>query len=68
MRELSEEVNLKTNSLNPICITNTSNSVTDEKAYLFWCDSKNTSNTKPITSDETELIKKIGLIQKNAFQ
>ena len=56
IRELSEEANLKTDLLNHICVTNTSNSVTDERAFLFWCDFKNTSILIPRNLDRTELI------------
>lgn len=60
MREMNEEANLGVtrNHLNFICKTHTSNSVTDEKAYLFWCDVKNTTNIDLINRvDPTELIK-----------
>lgn len=55
-RELREEGEIDSMNLNLICNTNTSNSVTDEKANLYWCDFKDTFNSNNYERDETELI------------
>lgn len=53
-REVREEGYLEANKLFKICITTTSNSVTDEVAHLYFCDFKNTKNIKEKLCDETE--------------
>lgn len=55
-RELREEAKLDSYKLNFICKTNTSNSVTDEKAFLFWCDKEDTFISENDPQDSTELI------------
>ncbi|MDB5226801.1 MAG: hydrolase [Bacteroidota bacterium] len=59
-RELKEEVGLTANKWTQICITNTSNSITDETAFLFLAQELSHTETEP---DETELlqIKKVSL-------
>lgn len=59
-RELKEEVGLIANKWTQICMTNTSNSITDETAYLFIAQELSHTETEP---DETELlqIKKVSL-------
>ena len=54
IREMEEEAKLTTTKLEKICITNTSNSVTDETAHLFFCDFANTFEYKKATADLTE--------------
>lgn len=59
-RELNEEANLgiKEKNLNLMCLTHTSNSVTDEEAHLFWCDVTLTKKINLLNKvDPTELIK-----------
>ena len=53
-REVREEGNLDVQELSKICITTTSNSVTDEVAHLYFCDLKNTINAKKKLCDPTE--------------
>ena len=35
---MREEGKIDSENLNFICKTNTSNSVTDEEAFIYWCD------------------------------
>ena len=56
IRELREEAKLDSKKLNLFCETNTSNSVTDEKAFLFWCNKKDTISYLTKIVDPTELI------------
>ena len=55
-RELREEGKIDTDKLNFICKTNTSNSVTDEEAFVFWCDVNDTLISENDDEDSTELI------------
>lgn len=60
-RELAEEVGLEAQTYTQICITNTSNSATDELAFIFVAQDLNAVETQP---DETEQlqIKKLSLL------
>lgn len=42
-KELAEEAGLISSSFHEICVTHTSNSVTDEIAKLFWCNIADTA-------------------------
>lgn len=59
-RELKEEAGLIANKWTQICVTNTSNSVTDELSFIFVAQELSTTETAP---DETEQlqIKKLSL-------
>ena len=64
-RELIEEVGLEAQTFTQICITNTSNSATDELAYIFVAQDLKLVESQP---DETEQlqIKKLSLL--SAFE
>ena len=55
-REMREEGKIDSRKLNIICKTNTSNSVTDEEAFIYWCDFSNTIESNRDFEDPTELI------------
>ena len=55
-REMREEGKIDSENLNFICKTNTSNSVTDEEAFVYWCDFSNTRESNKDFEDPTELI------------
>lgn len=57
-RELREEGKIDSENLNFICRTNTSNSVTDEEAFIFWCDLNSTFESKDCDEDLTELLER----------
>ena len=67
-REMREEGKIDSENLNFICKTNTSNSVTDEEAFIYWCDFSNTIESDNDLEDPTELIVRKWFKLQNALE